>query len=155
MQDETSDIGHSCKSDSAENTLHCSSPLFSSLYSLLSCCHTERATNHKLLMDEKMLFASSAKLASLKAAKPSRAKGRKRWMCHHPWASVAFIKQTEREIQGLKGITDQRRDKSPSQGKELFFAIKEEKHGSEVGSHGAPIVKKLHFYLDERSCKAG
>jgi len=57
-------------------------------------------------MDEKMLFASSAKLASLKAAKPSRAKGRKRWMCHHPWASVAFIKQTEREIQGLKGITD-------------------------------------------------
>jgi hypothetical protein len=48
-------------------------------------------------MDEKMLFASSAKLASLKAAKPSRAKGRKRWMCHHPWTSVAFIKQTERE----------------------------------------------------------
>lgn len=54
-------------------------------------------------------------------------------MCHHPWASVAFIKQIERETQGLKGITDQRRDKPPSHGKELFFAIKEEKHGSEVG----------------------
>jgi len=146
MQDEPSDIDHSCKSDSAENTLHSSSPLFPSLYSLLSCCHTERATNHKLLMDEKMLFASSAKLASHKAAKPSRAKGRKRWMCHHQWAGVAFIKQTERETQGLnKGITDQRRDKSSSQGKELFFAIKEAKHGSEVSSHGAPIVKKLHF----------
>jgi hypothetical protein len=50
-----------------------------------------------------------------------------------------------KERRGLKGITDQRRDKSPSQGKELFFAIKEEKHGSEVSSHGAPIVKKLYF----------
>lgn len=66
-------------------------------------------------------------------------------MCHHPWASVPFIKQTERETQGLKGIIDQRRDKSPSQVKDLFFAIKEEKHGSEVGSHGAPTVKKLNF----------
>lgn len=145
MQDEISDIGHSCKSDSAENTLHCSSPLFSSLCSLLSCCHTERATKPQAAHgweDALCIFSKGGISQSSKAITSQREKA----MDVSPSMGKCKLSSNKpKERRGLKGITDQRRDKSPSQGKELFFAIKEEKHGSEVSSHGAPIVKKLYF----------
>jgi hypothetical protein len=87
MQDEpSSDVSHSCRSDSAENTSHRSSPLFflalfiHGLEPSTSWCHTKRAANHRLFMNDKVcsldLEQHSWRLSKVKAAKASsRAQG--------------------------------------------------------------------------------
>jgi len=170
MQDEPSDIGHSYKSESAENTSHCSSPLFSSsnLHSLPSqplellphkaatatgCSWMGRCSMHLHFFSRAGIFQSSKGITSQRG----KATGVSPFMGNR--ASVAFIKQTERGTQGLRGIIDYRwivTNYHPRNS--LSFAIKESEAqvgGQDSGQWSTNLWRSLILSWWKRSCKAG
>lgn len=107
---------------------------------------TQKSHSHRMFMNAEMLYESSAKQASFKSAKASRAKGGKQRRCHHPWARVGSFHQTNRKrsTRPVKEATTCYPRKCH------FFAVKEARHRSEVRTMKRPLWRNLSFYLDEK-----
>lgn len=156
MQHEQSDIGHSCKSESAENTLHCSSPLFSSsnLYSppsqpLELLAHKRATATGCSWMRRCSMHLQQSRHLSKQQRHHEPKEESNGGVTIHEQGWVAFIKQTERGAQGLL-----RKRQHAIRGNVISLPLRKRGTGPRSGRWSAHCEEICLFILMKKSCKA-